>query len=369
MFQNKLSDSVYSLIIKKIGEAGYEKMFEIRDGYIRNKRTGSEFLFYGLWRHTDEIKSIDGIDICFIEEAHNLTEDQMKVLSPTIRKEGSFFIIVFNPQNRLDFVFKNFIENPSRNVLSKKINYTDNPFVSQTMLDEIEVLKEEDIEKYEHIYLGYPTESSENSLFSYKDVNRAMHRKVTASGATIVGCDVGRVSDPSAVCIRKGLKVFPIQERQIDGEETAGWAIKVYNTVEADAIVVDTIGAGGTTYDIIRKVVNFAVDGNNAKASSNPDRFKNKRAESYWNLAEDVRKGLIELPDDDILAEELLATEYFFNTAGQIQIVDKVKVIKEMLGRSPNKADALALTYFQEIGYDSQGNHGIRDDYIAPNVF
>ena len=54
-------------------------------------------MFYGLNRHIDEIKSMEGIDICWIEEAHNLTREQWEILNPTLRKQGSQFWLTFNP--------------------------------------------------------------------------------------------------------------------------------------------------------------------------------------------------------------------------------------------------------------------------------
>ena len=348
-FQNKIADSIYALLIGIIDTWNYRQHFTITNTSIICKATGSEFIFSGLFGKVDELKSIEGIDILIIDEAHSMTAEIWEVLIPTIRKQGSEIWCAFNPRSRLDFSWKKFVENPPENSVVMKVNYDSNIYLSDTMQKVINEMKEEDKESYDHIYEGYPTEGSENSLFKYKDIERAMHRKVQAAGAVILGVDVGRTSDPSAICIRKGLKVFPIQERKKDGEETASWAVATNNAYKADAVIIDTVGAGGTTYDIVKKIVNFAVDGNNSKAASNTDRFKNKRAESYWLLAEDIRQGLIELPNDDILAEELLATEYFFNTAGQIQIVDKDKVIKVAIGRSPNKADALALTYFIPI--------------------
>ncbi len=97
----------------------------------------SEFLFYGLWRHITEIKSIESIDILWSEESHALTEAQWEVLEPTIRKEGSECWIIFNPNLVSDFVWQNFVVDPPANTLIRHINYNENPFLSQTALDVI----------------------------------------------------------------------------------------------------------------------------------------------------------------------------------------------------------------------------------------
>ena len=86
--QNKIDESVYSLLKIQIERFGLTDNFRILDNKIINKVTGSEFMFYGLWRHISEIKSIESIDILWSEESHALTETQWEILEPTIRKEG-----------------------------------------------------------------------------------------------------------------------------------------------------------------------------------------------------------------------------------------------------------------------------------------
>jgi phage terminase large subunit len=97
-FQNKIDESVYTLLKHQIERFGLSDQFRILDNKIIGRETASEFLFYGLWRSIDEIKSLEGIDILWIEEGHNLTEEQWKVLEATIRKEDSQVWIIFNLQ-------------------------------------------------------------------------------------------------------------------------------------------------------------------------------------------------------------------------------------------------------------------------------
>lgn len=136
-FQNKIAESVYTLLKIQIERFGLESQFKILDNSIVNLKTGTEFLFYGLWRSIDEVKSLEGIDILWLEEAHNLTADQWKVLEPTIRKEGSQVWIIFNPKLATDFAYKRFVSKPPPNTVIRKINYDENPFLSQTMIDKI----------------------------------------------------------------------------------------------------------------------------------------------------------------------------------------------------------------------------------------
>lgn len=163
-FQNRIEDSVYSLLKAQIRRFNLQARFIILKNKIINRITGSEFIFYGLWRSIDEIKSMEGIDICWIEEAHALTEEQWKILEPTLRNEGSQFWIIFNPKMVTDFVWKRFVRNPPPNTIVRQINYTENPFLSQTIRAVIEAAKAEDYEEFEHIYLGVPRQDDNMAI-------------------------------------------------------------------------------------------------------------------------------------------------------------------------------------------------------------
>ena len=109
-FQSSIKESVYSLILSQIERFGLLSEYKITDTSITHNITGSTFLFFGIARNISEIKSTEGVDILWIEEAHNLNKEQWEIINPTIRKENSEIWIVFNPNNRTDFVFQRFIE-------------------------------------------------------------------------------------------------------------------------------------------------------------------------------------------------------------------------------------------------------------------
>ncbi|EOJ3542009.1 PBSX family phage terminase large subunit, partial [Shigella flexneri] len=125
--QNKIEESVYTLLKIQIDRFGLRHRFRILNNKIINRVTGSEFVFYGLWRNIEEIKSLEGIDVLWLEEAHALTEYQWKILEPTIRKEGSECWFIFNPGLVTDFVWRNFVVDPPEGTLIRKINYDENP--------------------------------------------------------------------------------------------------------------------------------------------------------------------------------------------------------------------------------------------------
>ncbi len=113
-FQNKIAESVYTLLQIQIERFGLQGRFDIQRDRIIHRITGAEFIFYGLWRHIDEIKSTEGVDVCWVEEAHNLTKEQWDVLEPTLRGDASQFWVIFNPRLTTDFVYRRFVAEPLR---------------------------------------------------------------------------------------------------------------------------------------------------------------------------------------------------------------------------------------------------------------
>ena len=354
-YQNNIRESVYTLLKNVIYDFGLQEDYEILSHTIRHKFTGSEFVFYGIARNFMEIKSMEGVDICYIEEAHALTRDQFDVIDPTIRKEHSEVWLLFNPQNRSDFVWQNFVEHPRKNSIVKKINYDENIFLSQTMLSIIAEAKEEDEEHFNHIYLGVPHEGDEKALFAYNEVEEAMNgdlEGVDKSGIFSYGVDVARYgSDKGVVTKRRGYHIYDLEE--YGNYSTMELANAVSNKIQSEdkrpnAVFVDSIGVGAGVVDRLEEKGFNVIDSNASMKADQTDVYYNKRAEMYFLLRDFIRKGG-KIPADEQLKEELLAIRYIYSKAnGKIQIQAKDD-IKELIGRSPDKSDSLALHFFSEV--------------------
>ena len=195
-FQNKLSESVYTLIKGQAERFGLAHLFNFTKAGIEVPHTGSEFLFYGLARNIDEIKSLEDVDVLWIEEGQNLTPEQWEILEPTIRKEGSRVFIVFNPQFASDFVYKRFVTNPPPRTIVRQINHNNNPFLSKTMRDIIEAAKGEDYDSYLHVYEGVPKSDSDKVLIKRAwllacvDADKKLNRPGMRLGRKQIGFDV-----------------------------------------------------------------------------------------------------------------------------------------------------------------------------------
>lgn len=165
--QKSVAESVHKVIITQIERMGVNDKFRVTDTSILCVN-GSEFIFEGLFRNQNKIKSLEGIDFVWVEEAENISEDSWDLLIPTIRKEGSEIWISFNPRYKDDATYKKFILNTPPNTVIKKVSYLDNPFFPDVLEQERVFMKETDPVKYLHIWEG-ETNDSLGKVFNKDD--------------------------------------------------------------------------------------------------------------------------------------------------------------------------------------------------------
>jgi hypothetical protein len=152
-FQSSIKASVHQLLVDKIEQGKYPG-FKITDTEIRHNN-GSKIIFKGLEKSINEVKSMEGVNICWVEEAQNVPKSSWDILIPTIRDEGSEIWVTFNPVNKTDYTSQIFIEKPLPGALIKKVNYTENPwFWDSPLVQEMQYCKALDIDDYNHIWLG-----------------------------------------------------------------------------------------------------------------------------------------------------------------------------------------------------------------------
>lgn len=154
--QKSIQDSVHALLKDQIQALGFGAEFQILEREIRCLRTGSEFLFTGLAAHTVEsIKSFEGCDLCWVEEAQSVSGKSWDILEPTIRKPGSEIWITFNPQLESDETFQRYVINPPPRSVVIEMNYWDNKWFPQELEDKrIHAKNTMKPEKYRHIWEG-----------------------------------------------------------------------------------------------------------------------------------------------------------------------------------------------------------------------
>lgn len=132
--QKSIKDSVHKLLSDQIELMGLGSVYTVEQARIYNA-LGSEFIFAGLSDQTAEsIKSYEGVDIVWIEEARNISRRSLSILIPTIRKKGSEVWITFNPELDTDPVYEDYVVNPPKDCITVQMNYMDNPWFKDTEL-------------------------------------------------------------------------------------------------------------------------------------------------------------------------------------------------------------------------------------------
>ena len=162
--QNTIKDSVYRLLTDKIVKFGLDSFYDIKADSIVGKN-GTEFLFKGLLRNPQDIKSMEGINYCWVEEAHSVSRKSLDILIPTIREKDSQIIFTYNPTNEDDPVHVDYTLSDRPNVLRIECNYTDNRFFPEVLREEMEWDRAHDIDKYRHIWEGQCIAHSEAQVF------------------------------------------------------------------------------------------------------------------------------------------------------------------------------------------------------------
>lgn len=196
--QKSIQQSVHQLLSDQIAALGLSSIFEILQTEIRCTKTGSTIYFSGLSDVTaTTLKSFEGVDICWCEEAQAITEKSWKVLTPTIRKEGSEIWVTYNPELETDATHARFVTNPPPDCISVLMNYSDNPWFPAVL--EAERAHAEAtmrIDDYRHTWLGQCKPAVEGAIYfeaMAASINAGRIRQVQHDGAlkTHVIVDLG----------------------------------------------------------------------------------------------------------------------------------------------------------------------------------
>ena len=152
--QLSIKDSVRQLLIDKIEKLELGGFFEVLDTEIRGQN-GSLIIFKGMQNYNAEnIKSLEGFDVAWVEEAQTLSAHSLELLRPTIRKEGSELWFSWNPRHRTDPVDQLFRQTPPPDAISVNVNWRDNPWFPEVLKREMNHDFATDEDTAEHIWEG-----------------------------------------------------------------------------------------------------------------------------------------------------------------------------------------------------------------------
>lgn len=154
-YQSSIRDSVHRLLEDQAGAMGLNGFYEIERARIYG-RNGTEFLFLGIKRDPHTLKSTEGIDLCWVEEAEAVSEESWRILIPTIRKPGSELWVSFNPALPDDPTYRRFVaDTPARSIV-RRVSWRDNPWLPEVLEHEQAELLKRDPEVHAHVWGGEP---------------------------------------------------------------------------------------------------------------------------------------------------------------------------------------------------------------------
>ena len=163
--QSSIRDSVHRLLCDQIRALGLSSRFRITGDAITGV-TGSEFIFAGLRHNIENIRSKEGIDICWVEEAQTVSRRSWETLIPTIRKEGSEIWVTFNPELEEDDTWQRFVVRPPSSARVAKLTFEHNRHCPKVLKDEARELKIRDPEAWAHVWDGQCRQALEGAIYA-----------------------------------------------------------------------------------------------------------------------------------------------------------------------------------------------------------
>ena len=402
MFMNSIDDSLYSMFNEF--NTDYQFGFDTSANKIRNHRNDSRVSFFGIARNVKAIKSRFKPDVFLLDEGDEVTGAALDIIVPTFRKAGSEIWIVFNPNDKSDAVWKRWVAPviqhierdgyfEDQDVYIKRVNYDQNPFLTDTSKREIFLMKENNPKKYDHIYGGEPKGIYENAIIQPEWVDAAIDAHIKLGfeglGERVGSLDIAdQGSDSKCYVERKGVVVERLTEWD-DGDFNTciERGIQYATEDEVDNLVYDHDGMGRdvNVFLQVRNVKHkFEIEGfagggpvdepdeyyddaerlDEENRRVNKEVFRNKRAQYYFGLADRFYRTwlavekrqyidpqtLISLSGDleglMELRSELIKIPEKKTAGSRLKQIMAKSDMKSKLGiASPNKADALMMSF------------------------
>lgn len=207
--QKSIKMSVKRLLEDKIQSLGVADYFEVQETQIKSRHGKGVIIFQGMQNHTaDSIKSLEGFDRAWIEEAQSLSQRSLDLLRPTIRKPNSQIWATWNPYrdtDPIDALLRGNNTPPDSIIL--KANYSDNPFLPDVLREEMEYDKKRDPDKYAHVWLGEYVKNSQARVFTNWSIKEF---EAPSSAMFRLGADWGFAKDPTVLvrCYIDGRKLY-----------------------------------------------------------------------------------------------------------------------------------------------------------------
>lgn len=189
--QNSIEESVHKLLSDQIDDLGLSAFYKIEKAKIYGLN-GTTFSFEGIKNNTTKIKSYEGIDYCWVEEANKVSKNSWKILAPTVRRDGSEIWMTFNPELDTDYTYVRYAKEPnlepplpgrfpepikcpifeSPSTFSVFMTWRDNPWFPEELRKEMKYDKEHDYDSYLNVWEGHTVQALQGAVYA-KELRQA----------------------------------------------------------------------------------------------------------------------------------------------------------------------------------------------------
>lgn len=273
-FQNSIGESVHKLLVDQIALMGLEHLYKIEVARIYGPN-GTYFAFEGIKNNTTRIKSYEGIDICWVEEANKVSRASWGILIPTVRKEGSEIWITFNPELDTDYTYRRFVLEQDESMNVVKMTWRENQWFPQVLREEMERDRERDPDYYLNVWEGNCLQLLEGTVYA-RELRKAQQDgricdvPYDASIPVDVFFDLGRADNTAMwACQRvamqfRMLKYYEASGAKIPMNDPSGGINHFLREIQSWGFVIGTIflphdakarrlGSQRTIEEVIRK--------------------------------------------------------------------------------------------------------------------
>jgi phage terminase large subunit len=223
--QKSIKDSVHQLLSDQVSALGLDGFFDVLTQEIRGKN-GSRFLFSGLSDQTAEsIKSFEGIDIVWVEEAQAVTKRSWNILIPTIRRPRSEIWVSFNPELDTDETYRRFVSSPAPDSVVVKLTYADNPWFPAELESERQHSQLTDPDEYDNIWEGACKAAVAGAIYAKEvqaaqDQGRVCNVPYDPMLKAHVVCDLGFNDQMSVIVVQRQLSEIRVIDYLEDSHRT-----------------------------------------------------------------------------------------------------------------------------------------------------
>ena len=338
-FQTSIQDSVHRLLGDQVIDLGLQGFYEVQKSQIIGKN-GTMFGFEGLHHNISNLKSWEGADGAWVEEAHTVSDSSWNILIPTIRKDASEIWLTFNPEFEDDPTYRRFVEKPPKDSVVIYMNWRDNPWFPPVLEQERLDLLERDPDAYDHVWEGRCRQWLEGAIYSTELRKLFLDNRVTSvkhdpAAPVYTAWDLGSTDDTAIWWYQ----VIGGEIHVLECYASNHGGISEYATqILGIPCQVDLIG------DDVRALFGSAVKDKRLIEMANEIKYRrNYNYARHW-LPHDARAKTLAAKGKSII--EQLASALKFDTMGivpNIGIEDGIQAARSMFHR----------VYFDKEGCDS----------------